>query len=196
MFTEGKSLIIVCAENTQKYGNYLMQLIGLKDDENGRIVGIEDGSVEAALWTEEEFEANRPTITSAQKIIFIGDSKGMKAERANMDCIFNEYGLHIDRLGNHGALYINEKFMNKEEYEGFLNFAKGYQKDYENVSKKLYSAAKKAVAFSLIIFGGIYGLAGSWILNWAKKRNEINDQRYGFLILYTYLEELADFIED
>lgn len=196
MFTEKKSLIIVCTENTKKYGNYLMQLIGLNDDEDGRTVGIADGSVEAALWTEKEFEANRPTITSSQKIIFIGDSKAIRTERANMNHIFNEYGLHIDRLGNREALYINEKSLKKNEYEDFLNFANGYQKEFENVSKKMYSATKKTIAFSLIVFGGLYGLAGSWVLNWAKKRNEINDQRYTFLTLYAYLEQLDDFIED
>lgn len=195
MFERKTPLIIVCTEGTQKYGSYLMQLVGLKDDDENQIVGIADGSVEATLWTEKEYEANRPTIGSSAKILFIGVSKEMKAEKANMNSIFNEYGMHFDSLGNHAVAYIDEKAMSKKDYNEFLNFTQGYQKTYEQIDKKVSSGTKKGIAFSLLIFGGLYGVAGTLIWNWAKKRREINNQRYAFLTLYTYLECLSDFIE-
>lgn len=195
MFTEKTSLIIVCTEDTKKYGSYLMQLVGLNDDDGERIVGIRDGSVEAALWTEKEYEANRPQITSVQKVLFIGNSKLLTSERSNMDHIFDQHGMHIDSLGNHASIYLKEGSMSKKEYESFLNFAAGYQKEYEDANKKIGAVNKKVVAFSLLIFGGLYGVVGSGVFNWFKKRKEINEQRYGFLTLYTYLEYLSDFIE-
>lgn len=195
MFTEKTSLIIVCAEDVKKYGNYLMQLVGLNDDDGERVVGIRDGSVEAALWTEKEYEANRPQITSSQKVLFIGNSKLLKSERSNMDHIFDQYGMHIDGLGNHMSIYLAEGSVSKKEYEDFLNFAAGYQKEYENATQKIGIVDKKVVAFSLLIFGGLYGVVGSGVFNWFKKRKEIDEQRYGFLTLYTYLEYLSDFIE-
>lgn len=196
MYAAPTNLIIVCADNTQKYGNYLMQLIGLEDDEDGKIVGIPDGTVTAAMWTEKDFAANRPQIPSSQRIIFIGDSKNMKAERANMNCVFEKYGMHIDQLGKRMVMYVDEKAMNKGEYSDFLDFAQAYQKHYDDVIKKISSTAKKATIFSLLVVGGIPGAIGSWIWNWAKQQKEITDQRYGLLMLYSYLEVLNHFVGD
>ena len=42
-------LIIVCTDDTREYGDYLMQLISLKDDTQDNAVGLKDGSVEAVL---------------------------------------------------------------------------------------------------------------------------------------------------
>lgn len=44
-----KKLIIVCDEKTEPYANYLRQLISTNDDKDGEVVGIEDGTVEAAV---------------------------------------------------------------------------------------------------------------------------------------------------
>ncbi len=49
-------LIIVYNKDTQKYANYMLQLISLKDDEDGNVIGSQDGSVEAAVWSEKEYE--------------------------------------------------------------------------------------------------------------------------------------------
>ena len=44
-----KKLIIVCDEKTEQYANYLRQLISTNDDKDGEVVGIADGTVEAAV---------------------------------------------------------------------------------------------------------------------------------------------------
>ena len=44
-------LIIVCDDKDMVYANYLIQLIGQKDDAGDSIVGVEDDSVSAAIYT-------------------------------------------------------------------------------------------------------------------------------------------------
>ena len=51
-------LIIVCDDRTEKYANYLRQLISTNDDSEGEVVGIADGSVEVAVWTDKEYINN------------------------------------------------------------------------------------------------------------------------------------------
>ena len=49
-----KKLIIVCDEKTETYANYLRQLISTNDDKDGEVVGVADGTVDAAVWLEKD----------------------------------------------------------------------------------------------------------------------------------------------
>ena len=71
-------LIIVCDEKTEQYANYLRQLISTNDDKDGEVKGVVDGSVEAAVWLDKEYIANKATISSSEHILFIGDNKVSK----------------------------------------------------------------------------------------------------------------------
>lgn len=55
-------LIIVCDEKDMVYANYLIQLIGQKDDAGDSIVGIADDSVSAAIYTTKTYKDNLPQI--------------------------------------------------------------------------------------------------------------------------------------
>ena len=67
-----KSLIIVSGENEKVYAELLLSLVTLIDDdkENGKVVGIKDGSVNATIWSEKIYEDNNPQMTSSTKIVF------------------------------------------------------------------------------------------------------------------------------
>lgn len=195
MFEEKKqTLILVCTDETMQYGNYLLQLIGLNDDRDGEIVGLRDDSVDAVLWTEKDYAANRPTLSSSQKIVFLGSSKNMKQERKNMDDVFAKYGMYFSALGNRASAYVDGS-MSKKEYTNFLEFAHQYKDTYENMMKKYSLIAQKTKTLAWLLIGGVYGGGGKLIWDWFKRRKEINEQRYSFLMLYIYLECLKKFVE-
>ena len=88
-----KKLIIVCEERLKQYGDFLSQLISLTDDKEENIIGVKDGSVAAQVWTEKEYNANAPQISSEQYILFIGNSKMIKDKRTHMIKNFDKYGM-------------------------------------------------------------------------------------------------------
>lgn len=51
-----------------------MTLISAKDDKEGEVVGVADGSVEAVVWSEKAFADNEPTLSSNAHVLFIGDN--------------------------------------------------------------------------------------------------------------------------
>ena len=53
-----KKLIIVCDNKTEKYGNYLRQLVSVNDDNEDEIIGTEDGTVDAVVWLEKDYLVN------------------------------------------------------------------------------------------------------------------------------------------
>lgn len=65
-------LIIVCDDKDMVYANYLIQLIGQKDDAGDSIVGVEDDSVSAAIYTVKNYKDNLPQIPSTQHILLLG----------------------------------------------------------------------------------------------------------------------------
>ena len=67
-------LIIVCDDKDMVYANYLIQLIGQKDDAGDSIVGVEDDSVSAAIYTVKNYKDNLPTSDDVMMVNFLIDS--------------------------------------------------------------------------------------------------------------------------
>lgn len=176
-------LMIVCTKETEKYGKYLMQLISQKDDDGETIVGLKDGSVEAVLWNEADYEANRKTLPASAYVLFVGDSKPMQEERANMEDRFNMYGMHFVRLGSKAVMYVDKAMLKKEEYDEFMKFSSYYGKNYK---EKLKSTLKGTLADTnkllLTLLPSIAGISSI--------RKAVNDQQYNFLTFYSYTEIL------
>lgn len=120
-----KPLTIIETKKESEYSTLLLQLISVKDDdsETGEIRGIKDGSVNAALWTEKEYQDSKSKIASNHKFLFVGLSDTSKAIAKNI--VFNrewaQYGIYIGWLGNIGVLYADPNIMlkDKEKYEEF-----------------------------------------------------------------------------
>lgn len=202
MFAEQKKnqLIIVCTEKTRKYANYLIQLIGAKDDAEDQEVGIIDNSVEAVVWGEKDYKANLPTLKSSANILFIGSNKMIKDEAANMNEVFNSYGMQFKSLGHRAAMYVEEKVISKEDYEAFLDLCNKYQKAFEKVHLTFVDTANpvaKAIGLGISAINPIsYTAAVAGLVKGILNKGKVMDQQYTFLVLYSYLELLPKFLED
>lgn len=152
-----KKLIIVYTKQTQKYASFLMQLIGSKDDREGRVIGVEDGSVDAVLWSEKDYEANRPTLSAASYILFVGDSKLIRQESAYMNNLFSQYGMKFSSMGKRAHMFIDDKLPNSEEYESFVKFSKEYGK----TKVDWYSKNDKSSDIAAGVTGAAVGAAGA-----------------------------------
>lgn len=177
-----EQLIIVCTKETQKYGKYLVQLIGSKDDSDGRIVGFEDGMVEAVVWTEKDFEDNRPTLSSATRVLFIGSSKSIMEEKENMDEKFDKCGMSFFSLGKRAVMHIKERHFSAKQYKEFLSFAKDYEKQFEDLKmKKTTNTAIFGVSLFVPLIAGIPMLIYSTV-SMKKNNAKIVDQVFSFFI--------------
>ena len=79
-----KKLIIVYDKSTEATANYLLQLISGTDDVEGAQVGTRDGNVDANIWSEKEYANNRPKLSSAQYVLFVGNNKTVRTLRENV----------------------------------------------------------------------------------------------------------------
>jgi len=131
-----KKLIIVCDEKTEKYANYLRQLISTNDDKDGEVVGIADGTVDAAVWLDKEYLANKAQISSNEHILFIGDNKVSKAESSSMVVKYEKFGMQYGWLGKRAMMKVDNEMLSPESYDEFIEYCLGYQADFEKIAMK------------------------------------------------------------
>lgn len=196
---EKKELIIVCDESLMEYANYLMALISQNNDK--------DGTVSAAIWPPKVYKDTLPKITSNTHILFIGSFKEAKEQRKNVNSKFNKYGMHFGWLGKRAVMYVDDKMLEKEEYDHFLQFCRNYKEEFEkatvNIANKLLGAVcleagviSSAAISSPIIVGtaslafGVCGLISGTIAH-----KKIKAQQYRCLTMALYLDGLQKFLE-
>ena len=204
---EVKTLRIVCSEDTMKYGTYLMQLISQRDDTEDNITGPKDGSIDAVLWSEKEYEDNRVKLPARAHVLFVGRSKLIDNEAANMDIVFNKFGMRFYSLGTRAVMRVYDG-LSKKEYTDFENFCSEYGKSYSSVLglDKAAATAGAGIGVLAVLAGpvgwgavAVAAAAGGVIGGLTSRlhdKKEIKDQQYSFLTLYSYLELLSDFMKD
>ena len=210
-------LIIVCDDKDMVNANYLIQLIGQQDDSGDSIVGIEDGSVSAAIFTSKNYKDNLPQIPSTQHILFIGQSSVAQEQAKTIPEIFSKLGMHYGWLGKRAVLYVDDtsgdwlKSKDKEEkYSEFLHFSKDRGMNHadalpeqrnNDVNHKAKEAAAIGVSAALAGVGaalvgvGAVAVAGKKFLDRKKVANEIIAQQYRTLIKVFYEDGLRTFME-
>lgn len=145
-----KKLIIVVDKKTNVYGELLSALISMKDDkaegDNVEIVGVEDGSVDAAIWDVKVYSDNQSQLGSAQKIIYIGKNDASKPVMQNIDMTndYSKYGVFFGSLGNKAVIFADDKpLTNKELYDEFIDSYSTYINEIgQEYSNKEISATR------------------------------------------------------
>lgn len=217
-----KKIIIVTDEKNKPYANYLMALISAKDDKEGEVVGVADGSAEAVVWSEKAFADNEPTLSSNAHVLFIGDTKLSKSQRGGLVVKYDDFGLKYGWLGKRAVMYVDRVISNVVEYNRFYEFAVNYQenltkaierkmvanivageeiemdeKDYKmlhNGGKGKARAALAAIVSPVVAAVAAPVAASKGVAN-LKERKNVLQQQWSCLTMLFYLEGLSEFLE-
>lgn len=190
-----KTLIIVCDEKENSCANYLIQLIGDKNDNNI------DLNVKAVLYNTKTYRDNLGQIPSSQRVLFIGVNKFTKEQVGTIPDKYNELDMHFGWLGKRAVLYVDDITNNisnitniKKNYEKFLEYSLKYDMKYENIIDSFVSIKKQLPTLAFNVFGTIFGASKvAYDLN--KIRVGIKKQKYQTLIKIFYEEGLKKFME-
>lgn len=194
-----RPLIIVCEDRDMVYANYLIQLISQTDDAGDSIVGVEDGSVSAAIYTTKIYKDNLPQIPSTQHILFIGQSSVAKEQGKTIPDVFNKLGMHYGWLGKRAVLFIDNTSSDwiklkdkKAHYTEFLQFSK------ERGMRHIDALAE----YAKMLDGGIVDRimpvvvgASKMVVDRNKTAGEVKAQQYRTLIKVFYEDGLRSFME-
>lgn len=192
-------LIIVCDDKDMVYANYLIQLIGQKDDAGDSIVGVEDDSVSAAIYTVKNYKDNLPQIPSTQHILFIGQTSVAKEQSKTIPDAFNKLGMHYGWLGKRAVLYVDDTTSDwmklkdsKKHYTEFWQFSKDRGMTHPDALAEY--ARKLSGGFVDKIMPVVVG-APKMLIDYNKTVNAVKAQQYKTLIKVFYEDGLRSFVE-
>ena len=193
MFEEKKKkLIIVCIPDTKVYAYQLLQLIGKKDDTETQIIGCKDGSVEAAVWEEKYYLHNEHTLSSDEKVVFIGNMKIVKSILPNIEEKYNKYGMKYGWLGNRSVIYVDKRFLTHGDYLSFYHYCILIGKKFEKLKEGEPVVEKPTFKDKFL---SVSGKIQNTIASPAMKK-KVREQQYNMATYHFYLYGLSRFLED
>ena len=219
MFEQQKKkteLMIVCDDKTMQYANYLIQLIGQNDDNGESAVGIKDGTVSAAIYTEKQYKDTLARITSNTHILFMGNNKSTKEQAKFLDCQIDCFGMKYGWLGKRAVMFVDES-VKKDEYNDFVDYAKKFQLEYKKKDEKkkakpgigAVAGAAGAVGAAKVALPAVAVGVGAWLLTpivevagiygivkSSKAKKDVKEQQYRCLTLAVYMDGLQKFLEE
>lgn len=209
MFEEPRNLIVVYKEKDEISLNQLKKMVDTKDDdsENGTIIGTEDGTVKIVAWDEKTWLDNKKAGNVGHlddKILFLGDIKGVDKLIPTLDIQFDEFGVSYGFSGKQAAIMIDPKpLLKKENYDSFIEDLKQVctattvkekrRFDFNDKTKNIKNGAKLAV-FS-VLFGAIGAIATvtSYAFGDAKI---VRNQQFLYAVAKLYQNDLDGFMKN
>ncbi len=126
MFEEPRNLLVVYKNKDEVTLNHLKKFVDTKDDdtENEKIIGTEDGSVKVISWDEKTWLDNKKAGNNGHlddKILFLGDIKGVDKLIPTLDIKFNQFGVAYGFSGKQAAIIVSpDPIRKKEKYNEFI----------------------------------------------------------------------------
>ena len=198
MFDEPRRLLVVYKEKDEVSLNQLKKLVDSCDDAEGEeIIGTEDGTVKIVSWSEKTWLDNKKAGNTGDlddKILFLGDIKGVDKLIPTLDVKFKKHGVSYGFSGKQAAIMVDGKsLLNKKNYDAFIEDLKkvcdasstGDKKHFDFSDMK--ENAKKGAKFAAIavLFGAIGSIAALTTYAFGDAKTIRNQQLlYGVAELY------------
>lgn len=177
-------MVIVYTKETEKYANYLMQLISIPSRE-------ENEQITVACWSLDEFKNSMSKMPSNRKVLFVGSNKKMDMYISEIKDTFNKHGMHYGWIGTQGVLRVDRDALSlTRKYKEFCRFAQGQQQELKEALTAKSIVTTSAVA---ALLGPVYAVIP--IVNLIKSVNKIADQKYICLVTVFYKDGLKKFLE-
>lgn len=108
--------------------NQLKKLVESKDDaDEENPTGTRDGSIQIVAWDEKVWADQKKAGNITNKVLFLGDIKGVKDLLPVLDICFSEHGVTFGTAGRQAALVIDpSKVADARAYNAFLEDLEKY----------------------------------------------------------------------
>lgn len=193
MFIEPKTLIVVYKDELLL--NQLKKLVETDDDdkETGKTVGTEDGSITIVAWDEEMWLSQKKAGTVEDKVLFIGNVKGIDKLKPLIDYKFDKWGIKYGWAGKQALILVDEYSIGKkEDYEAFLA---EFKKQTLPEKKKEKTPVKVVKKGGMAVLFGLVGLGASFAVDFFKDKAKLRQQLYLYGVLDLYNNYLDKFMK-
>ena len=207
MFDEPRKLLVIYKEKDEISLNQLKKFVDTNDDtENHEIVGTEDGTVKIVSWSEKIWIDNKKAGNTGNlddKVLFLGDIKGIDKLIPTLDIKFNKHGVSYGFSGKQAAIIVDGKtLISQKNYDAFVEDLKkvcdassvGDKKhfDFTDGKQNIKKGAKFAVV--AVLFGAIGSIAALTTYAFGDAKT-IRNQQLLYGVAQLYLNDLDAFMK-
>ncbi len=206
MFEEPRNLLVVYKNKDEISLNQLRKFVDTKDDDpdNEKIVGTEDGTVKIIAWDEKTWIDNKKAGNSGHlddKILFLGDIKGVEKLIPTLDIKFDEFGVSYGFSGKQAAILVDPKPLNNPgTYDSFMkklnevcDASTAKEKKYFD-TRDVKDVVKKGAKYYLASAFFLPAVAGA-VNHGIKDAKLVRDQQLLYGISKLYLNDLDAFMK-
>ncbi len=207
MFEEPRNLLVVYKSKDEISLNQLKKFVDTKDDdsENEKIVGTEDGTVKIIAWDEKTWTDNKKAGNSGHlddKILFLGDIKGVEKLIPTLDIKFDEFGVSYGFSGKQAVIIVDSKPLNNPEtYDSFMkklnevcDALTAKEKKYFD-TRDLKDVAKKGAKYFYLATAFFLPAVVGTVNHGVKDAKLVRDQQLLYGISMLYLNDLDAFMK-
>ena len=200
MFGEPQTLIVVYDDELLL--NQLKKLVETKDDDDEEnIKGTRDGSVRIVAWTEKVWMDQKVAGNINNKVLFLGNIKGVKTLAPVADIKYDKYGIRYGWAGNQAIILCDRmKIKDAKDYNAFLddfnklNVPAELHSEARQVREKVEKTEEKKNFFKKI--GGVIGKAAKTVNDSITVTSKkVVRQQYIFGLHQFYENHLQEFLD-
>ena len=206
MFNEPRNLLVVYKNKDELSLNQLKKYVDSHDDEQGKIIGTEDGTVKIISWDEKTWLDNKKAGNNGyldDKILFMGEIKGVDKLIPTLDIKFDQFGVSYGFSGKQAAIIIDSKpLLKKDNYDLFISDLKMVcdastveekrALDFSDKKENIKKGAKLAAATAFFKAIGAVATVASYAFGDAKL---IREQQLLYGVAKLYLNDLDAFMK-
>lgn len=193
-----KPLLIVASESTIKYAQFLVQLIGTKNEIEDEMQVL-DSKISAAVWTEKQYNDSIAKLSSDTYVLFMGKTKASEEQCVGIVTKYNKFGMEYGWLGKRAVLYAEPiSFASYKEgneaYKSFISYVNTYSNSYKYKKMEAPALLKTPLVLKFLLMP-MLPISFKGMHDQIKIENKVLEQQYKFLTHYFYLNGLLAFME-
>jgi GTP-sensing pleiotropic transcriptional regulator CodY len=152
---------------------------------------------ETVLWGLKQYNDNKATITSSQKIIFIGENDASRHNISSIKWKYNRLNMRYGWIGSVAMLQVMDNSLSKDELETFKKMCNEQKNEVEKLAKSNI-AGNVVVGIATAIVAGAIGLAIFAVVkivsSATKAKIELLKKEYNYLITEFLIRDLVSFM--
>lgn len=194
-YSEPTTLIVVYKD--EMLVNQIKKLVETKDDEDAEnTVGTKDGTVNIVSWTEKVWLEQKKAGNINNKVLFLGNIKGVDNLIPVIDVKFNEFGVKYGWAGTQAVLCVDPKAISKkEDYISFLQkLAALPVPEKFKITTEVTSAPSKKSARIVAFLGSVASEITSLAKDVFTNKKAVKQQMLFYGIMNLYANHLEEFM--
>lgn len=206
-FNEFQQITLIVVSKDELLTNLLKKYVETNDDiDEENVIGTKDGTVKIVAWDEKVWLDNKKAGNIGDKVLLIGEVKGVDKLIPIIDIKYNKFGIKYGWAGNQAILTVDpKKLSNETDYNTFFEafqktaVSKTYLQNVKNDKEEKNEVKKveKVIQGLILLIDPVNAAIAGFFENLGRSfgnKETIKKQQFFYGLTQLYENHLAEFL--